>query len=1088
MLARRPPFLAPRLNMLAEAVPVRRLARRYLRVHALLISVVVLATLQAGLLLAIGAQLFQEERNKIRFHSRRLDYTLREHERFLRQWRLHDVGARGQPMPAIGGPPMTGPLFGNFTLVGQQAGYLPPPTGLGDRFLRFYGTFWATSHYPPPQCLLVDGQGLRALLAPLQETADDAAQLSPHHLEPLLLSIHQAVRERPTLRSGGITWTPVRWRDEETRLLAVVHAPQDARLWGEPSDDSLAALGCLLDPARVNDYQQVLGTPVFDSLSLFDDSQRLLLGDAADASATGTSWSAGLDGLVFHMRTERGWLAVYHVGWQQVFHNPRAPLLGSMVVALLLALSGSLVLHTYRRTVIEPLRSNQARLLESEAFSRTLLDNAPIGLCLLHRGDGSVLLDNALARRWLGDDHDEGGWRGPWRCSVLDAGATALGDSLAYTTPDDRHLLINAAPARYRGQPAVLCLFTDLSSQHEVEKMLQQARRAADQANRAKSQFLATMSHEIRTPLYGVLGTLELLGLTPLDSRQQDYLATIQRSSSTLMQLISDILDVSKAEAGQLRLEPSAFDPARLTEDALDSYAAAAANKGLQFYACIDADVPTTVCGDAARIRQILNNLISNALKFTDSGRVVVRLGVAARGEDGILQWQVADTGIGITREHQAHLFEPFFQANPSTDAMRGTGLGLAICAHLLSLMHGRLRVVSESGLGSSFTVELPLPATHADPLQSAPPQLPAGLPVQVRGGIRELVQSLCDRLQQRGAQASAFSEDTVLPHGTTPLLLDLVMDDMVPAWDGAHVVACRDGGVQPQLEKSCWQVGLHRLDSIVLALASAAGRPLPADAGGRLPVARRFGQQVLVAEDNPINQAILRDQLEQLGCHAVVASDGNQALSYWRQCAFSLVLTDLNMPGLDGYGLARALRERGVDVPIHGATANADPAEFERCREAGMQGVLVKPITLEALQRLLASLADGKPAATDSTPPMLQVDEGAVDDAPLQIPEKMRALFVQTMQADLDSLRNAIDQSQPARIAQMLHRIRGALVIVGATDLVDTGLQLEQRIIEGNDLSVVAEPVQRFQQRLQTLLHPLTTPPLPSSRNTPPP
>ena len=162
------------------------------------------------------------------------------------------------------------------------------------------------------------------------------------------------------------------------------------------------------------------------------------------------------------------------------------------------------------------------------------------------------------------------------------------------------------------------------------------------------------------------------------------------------MQLISDILDVSKAEAGQLSLEPSPFDPVHLTEDALDSYAAAAASKGLQFYACIDADVPSVVCGDAARIRQILNNLISNALKFTDSGRVVVRVSARWQEQRCWLQWQVADTGIGIASEHQAHLFEPFFQANPGTDAMRGTGLGLSICAHLVALMEGQLRVVSE--------------------------------------------------------------------------------------------------------------------------------------------------------------------------------------------------------------------------------------------------------------------------------------------------------------------------------------------------------------------------------------------------------
>ncbi|AWB77167.1 sensor histidine kinase [Stenotrophomonas maltophilia] len=1060
--------------MPAEAAPVRRLARRSLRVHALLIGVVVLATLQAGLLLSAGSQLFNEERSKIEYHFRRLDGTLREQERFLRQWRLHDVGTHGQPVADASVELQRGPLFANFAVIGSEGASLSPPTELGDRFLRFYGTFWSASRYPPPQCLLVDGQGTRGLLAPVQIAGTDASQNSPHHLRPAIADIHRVLGTRPAVQRGGIVWVGVPWRDRQTWLLAIAHAPQDARLWGEDDKDSQAALACLLDPGRVDDYRQVLGVPVFQRLSLFDANGQRLLGDAADASEAGTSWQAGLAGLQFRMRSERGWLAVYHVGWRQVFQHPQGPLLGATVVALLLALGGTLVLRAYRRSVIEPLRSNHARLLESEAFSRTILDNAPIGLCLLRRTDGNVLLDNALARRWLGEDYHAGGWHGPWRRSVLAAGGTTLGDGLAYATPEGRHLLVTATPARYRGEPAVLCLFIDLSSQHEAEQVLQQARRAADQANRAKSQFLATMSHEIRTPLYGVLGTLELLGLTPLDARQQDYLATIQRSSSTLMQLISDILDVSKAEAGQLSLEPSPFDPVRLTEDALDSYAAAAANKGLQFYACIDADVPPGVCGDAARIRQVLNNLISNALKFTDSGRVVVRVSARWQEQRCWLQWQVADTGIGIASEHQAHLFEPFFQANPGTDAMRGTGLGLAICAHLVALMEGQLRVVSESGLGSSFSVELPLPSAPPDPQQAPPPQLPAGLQVQVRGSVRELVQSLCERLQQRGAQASVYREDSAAGLPSSAVLLELVLDDPLPAWAGGpRVIACREGGVRPRQVDGAWQVGLHRFDAIVLALAAASGQPLAASAEGRLPATRHFGLQVLVAEDNPINQAILRDQLEQLGCRAVVASDGNEALGYWQQGAFALVLTDLNMPGLDGYGLARALRARGVSVPIHGATANADPAERQRCQESGMQGVLVKPITLEALQRLLTRITDGDaPAVAMQERPASTASHDK--DPPLQVPAKMQSLFVQTMQADLDSLRQAIAAADPARVAQVLHRIRGALVIVGAPALVDSGLQIEQCLAGGDDLATQAAALAGFQRRLEQLLHPL--------------
>jgi two-component system capsular synthesis sensor histidine kinase RcsC len=414
---------------------------------------------------------------------------------------------------------------------------------------------------------------------------------------------------------------------------------------------------------------------------------------------------------------------------------------------------------------------------------------------------------------------------------------------------------------------------------------------------------------------------------------------------------------------------------------------------------------------------------------------------------------------------------------------MRGTGLGLAICAHLVALMDGHLRVVSESGLGSSFSVDLPLPPAQPDPQQSPPPRLPPQLQVQVRGAVREMVQSLCERLQQRGAHASMYREDTAAGMAPTAVLLDLVLDGPLPAWEGSspRVAACREGGTQPQLIDGTWQVGLHRLDAIVMALAAASGQPSTTDAAGRLPPTRRFGLQVLVAEDNPINQAILRDQLEQLGCHAVVACDGNEALGYWQQGAFALVLTDINMPGLDGYGLARALRARGVSVPIHGATANADPAERQRCEEAGMQGVLVKPITLEALQRLLTRITNGQPPVADHQARPAHV---IANDAnpPLQVSPKMQALFVQTMQADLDSLRDAINAADPGRVAQVLHRIRGALVIVGAPALVDSGLHIEQRIAQGDGLAALAGPLDGFQHGLLRLLAPLLDDAMPSS------
>jgi two-component system capsular synthesis sensor histidine kinase RcsC len=594
----------------------------------------------------------------------------------------------------------------------------------------------------------------------------------------------------------------------------------------------------------------------------------------------------------------------------------------------------------------------------------------------------------------------------------------------------------------------------------EAEQVLEQARLAADQANRAKSQFLATMSHEIRTPLYGVLGSLELLGLTPLDGRQRAHLQTIERSSSNLMQLIGDILDFSEAETGQLRLEPGDFDPVRLTEDIVESHVPAATHKGLQLYACIAGRVPHAVTGDATRIRQILSNLISNAVKFTWSGRVVVRL--VAESVDGAdwLHWQVSDSGIGIANEHHGRLFEPFFQVNPGNDATRGTGLGLSLCARLVALMEGRMRVVSEVGLGSSFSVGLPLP--HAELVVTDPPQSPVrvGLPVRVRGDVRELVQSTCERLKQRGIQAAVVSgEDASVPVPGT-LLLDILLEGTVLPWDGPHVVACAHGGPLPCRVEGCWQVGLHRFDAIVAALCTAADTPVRGYPDSGPSGLRQFGLHVLVAEDNPINQRILREQLEQLGCHPVMAGNGEEALEHWKRRGFSLIVTDLNMPGLDGYGLVRALRESGARVPIYGATANADPAELQRCREAGMEGIMVKPITLLALRRVLAGVAGERDPGN-----------ALVRDPPLQVPAGMQLLFVTTMREDLDSLKQALDNLDTPSIIQVVHRIRGALVLVGARALVEAGEIIEQQLAHGYIGELVHRSIAQFMERVHAQL-----------------
>lgn len=1034
-----------------EASPVRLLARRSLWLHCLLIGTIVLATVQAGLVLSSSLQLLREEQQKIDFHFRRLTGALDEQERFMASWQSRQASAV-DPAGYGGGflDPRPNPAaLSPFSVAGGDAPADAATLALGTAFSHAYGAFWSGSRYPSPRCLLLDGSGKVAVLVPHALSPGRAGQDLDPALHRMMGIIH-AQSTAASTQTRGLGWYRRDLADGSRWLLAVMRTPQDTSDWASSGAPSIS---CMLDVARIDDHQQVLGEPIFDRLSIIAPDGQLLYGPEVPRQGV-QNRDYTRRGAIYRMRNADGWQAVYQIDWTRLLDHQRGPLIASVIAALLLALGGVLALRSYRRSVLVPLRSNQERLLESEAFSRTVLEAAPIGLCLLRSSDGTVVLENALARAWLGDQHDAPGWEGAWRGEIL--GQAQHGRTLPYKTPEGRHLLVSATQARYRGEPVTLCLFIDLTAQHEAEQILQRARQDAEQANQAKSLFLATMSHEIRTPLYGVLGTLELLGLTGLSAQQKDYLGTIQRSSSTLMQLINDILDVSKAEAGQLLLEPVQFSATELTEDVLRSYAASAARKHLQLYACIDGDVPEQVNGDAARIRQVLSNLISNAIKFTEAGRVVVRLHLQSTpvpGNTVQVGWQVADTGIGIQEHHQAHLFEAFYQANPGADAQRGTGLGLAISAQLVALMGGELRVVSDTGLGSSFSFELMLDTPDGP---AVPPRMDGTQqPVFVRSPARELAESLCARLRQRGFLAQVLHRAPELDITPGTPLLEVPLDAAVGAWDGPHVVARSGGGDHPQRVDDTWQVSMHRMDAMVDGLLLASGHELQRSAEPAAPGLRPLGLTILVAEDNPINQMILREQLEQMGCHAVVAGDGEEALGYWAQRSFDAVVTDLNMPHLDGYALTQRLRAQGVTVPIFGATANADPAERERCRRAGMDDCLVKPIRLDDLyQRLLPVTGGGEP-----------------DPDILAVSPAMQPFFLATMRSDMADLRLALDAGEAQRLKQMLHRLRGALVMVSGQGLVDEGQLIEDKIDAGASAQECAPATDAFLARLDRAL-----------------
>jgi two-component system capsular synthesis sensor histidine kinase RcsC len=649
------------------------------------------------------------------------------------------------------------------------------------------------------------------------------------------------------------------------------------------------------------------------------------------------------------------WQLTYSIDLLAVLWALWPQMLGALLFCLLSISLVCLLTRRLEHRVINPAIHRIQALVESELFSRDVIQTAPVALCVLRRSDGQVVLENTLARQWLGACGEQLG--AGWIRDAFDAAEPFLTDY--FETADGRHLYLSCAPTRYKGEDVLLCAFSDISARRQIEAALEQARQSADAANEAKTLFLATMSHEIRTPLYGVLGTLELLARTQLDSQQKSYLQAIEGSSATLLQLICDVLDVSKIEAGQLALELSEFCPATLVQEVVQGYAAAAQSKGLQLYACLHPKLPDRLIGDASRVRQILNNLLSNAVKFTDSGRVVLRVRLLSReGERVCLQWQVSDTGKGIAHEDQAFIFEPFYQTEGNTNVVAGTGLGLPICQRLTHLMNGTLRMVSEPGLGSSFSLSVPLeqPSSGASPV--ALPTLAANS-VYVVSPIRELADSLSGWLRRWGARAQIGAPDTTQPDATA-VLLELhpapFGQPSNPAWHGPRVLASSDGAHEPQFSRDGWKVNLNDLAAIQRAVRQAQGGPIaPHPQHQERHTLRPLHLHILVAEDNVINQLILRDQLEELGCSVALANDGEEALSVWRNGAFDIVLTDVNMPRLNGYELAEALRRQGCTTPIIGATANAMRGEDALCLAAGMNHCLVKPFTLRALFAVLA-------------------------------------------------------------------------------------------------------------------------------------
>ncbi|HTV55402.1 MAG TPA: response regulator [Terriglobia bacterium] len=658
----------------------------------------------------------------------------------------------------------------------------------------------------------------------------------------------------------------------------------------------------------------------------------------------------------------------------------------------------------------------------SEQKFRDLVEAAPDALIITNT-EGSIVLVNAQAEKLFGYKRAEllgkrlellmperfrAGHRKHRTAYCAAPQVRPMGAGLdLFALHKDGHefpVEISLGPLETQEGALISAAIRDITERKRAEAALHEAKEAAEAANRAKSEFLANMSHEIRTPMNGIIGMAELIEDTELTSEQREYLNLVKQSGESLLTIINDILDFSKIEAGQLDIDSIAFNLRDSTAQTLKALAPRAHEKGLEIAFDIVPEVPDEIVGDPTRLRQILTNLIGNAIKFTEKGEVIVSVSQQERDETHTrLHFVVSDTGIGIPPEKQKVIFDSFTQADSSiTRRFGGTGLGLTISSRLVKMMGGRIWVESEIGRGSSFhfTARFSHQSGEALPASFAASRLSPGLRVLVVDDSAAQLSILDAMLQRWGAKVSLASNpeaalDALRQAHASQQPFDLILADaQIPDVDGftfaeqikadphlnstaivlltsagqrGDAARCRRVGVSAYLTKPVSQSEL--LEAVLAVLrTSPPGAPPPLVTRHSLREARSQGEgvptglRVLLTEDNAVNQALAIALLKKIGIEPVVAGNGAEALATLEKQPFDLVLMDIQMPEMDGIQATAAIRNRekleGGHLPVIAMTAHAMKGDRERCIDAGMDGYVSKPIQrsqlLKAIQEAL--------------------------------------------------------------------------------------------------------------------------------------
>ena len=762
-------------------------------------------------------------------------------------------------------------------------------------------------------------------------------------------------------------------------------------------------------------------------------------------------------------------------------------------------------------------RRIEAALARERDLLRALLDNVPDAIYFKDAQSRFVQCSRALAEKFglsdlaelvgktdfdfFTEEHARPAFEDEQR--IIRTGQPVVGLAEKETLPDGRvsWVLTSKLPLRNE-QGEIVGTFgisKDITQRIQAEQELAKARDLAVESTRLKSEFLANMSHELRTPMNAIIGMTGLLLDTELTAEQREYVETVRRSADALLGIINDILDFSKIEARRMKLEVVDFDLREAVEGTVELLAESAQCKGLELVCWVDDRLPAWLRGDPGRLRQVLTNLLGNAIKFTARGEVSLRLALMAESPTHVrVRGEVKDTGIGISQGAQMRIFEAFSQADGSTTRQYGgTGLGLAISKQLVELMRGRIGMESALGAGATFWFEIELArAAGAEPEAPAPRESLAGLRVLVvddNASNRRVLAYQLARWQMQPAEAAsgpaALEVLRAAAQAGTPYEL-AVLDMQMPQMDGlalaqairadrrlAHTclvmltsLGCRLGpdelraaGVAACLAKPVRQSRLH--EALVNALAGeaplppgAAGPGLAGLAGGAGLAPPACAWRVLVAEDNIVNQRLAVLQLHKLGHHAEAVGNGQEVLAALQQAPYDVLLLDCQMPELDGYETAQRIRRQEAQggprlgarpLRIIALTAHALAGDRDRCLAAGMDDYLCKPVRLEDLQAALERAATQLPPAPAAAPASAPAaDETRLDlDAlralrALGVPgqpdpvAELVGLFLTSTEPLVERMQRALARNEAPALKAAAHALKGSANNLGARRL----------------------------------------------------